>query len=496
MSNNNSTSATQPTTPLPSAGTARSILNTGTTTQTVPNQPAAPQTTGVATPFGAILARARNDDAATSNSTYIPRTERARLNPDKLALVGAEASRGETDAPFTLLALSLGGNDSVMIDDCHQLSTQLTTAHRHCAHYDMHKIFTHFPRLDFTQPSSLNYFDAGKTINLFTEFDLIEPEEIARATRWIRTHLADEELLTDMTWSENYFVTSCDGATDGLRQATVQDIEEYRSKDPLSVGGPLALRLILARITSSDEEALVLLSEKLEHFSIANVPGEDIELVCRQLKKYFQRLEATKNLPKFLNRKLARTFCTSSTTEFNEVFRQLQRELHMDPVKYTWTQVMDTAIRIYRQFMSTNEWQTGKAQNQGKGSVFTADDSGRKKDFNPNKQSTGKENKRWNKDKKVPSPEEKAKKLWFTSPNKENGDVLCQTDPKRWKRTIDGKTCHWCGKCNNGKGRWTHSKFLHFTDEHGTNRPAHGNVAASTSATESTGIEGALTRIN
>ena len=38
------------------------------------------------------------------------------------------------------------------------------------------------------------------------------------------------------------------------------------------------------------------------------------------------------------------------------------------------------------------------------------------------------------------------------------------------EKTVDGKICKWCEKCNQGEGLWTIGDMDHSTAEHRTNK--------------------------
>ena len=69
----------------------------------------------------------------------------------------------------------------------------------------------------------------------------------------------------------------------------------------------------------------------------------------------------------------------------------------------------------------------------------------------------------------------KDKKASRTKGNKKrsyNGEQIVKPEEGQTTRTINGKECKWCEKCNDGNGAWTTS---HTTEEHGKKKQSSSN---------------------
>jgi hypothetical protein len=75
---------------------------------------------------------------------------------------------------------------------------------------------------------------------------------------------------------------------------------------------------MLQQLVSNSEEAARSLQLRLEHLSIGEIDGENVDKAVSQIRGAIDRLTQIKKLPEDLTRKLLMIFQTTSVPEFND----------------------------------------------------------------------------------------------------------------------------------------------------------------------------------
>ena len=419
---------------------------------------------------------ARPSAEAAGSHAIISRADRSTQTSRVLAKIREGAESG-LEFKFALLSMSVGGKPGhFFVGDTHLLSKLLDSSLHHLERYDMQHIFTEFPRIDWSDPAH-PIFDPALTVNLLSDYDSISPVDVAKTTQFLRQRIPPQELLAlqqDLDWSTEFYLSSCVHSKDGansLRDQVHADYVAMLRDYPLSRGGPLVLRLLLARVSASDAITLRALSNNLKSIKVSNIEGEDIKFLCQQLEAFLLRLEAANKIPDQVSLELCGIFATSSDSEFSGIFGDMRRELLRRPDSLSWREVLKDAKDIYERLCLNEKWchvnhPDGSSASKNE-SFFQAEivkavqsmllaDGG--SSFNLGTSSDSK------------SDHDRSSGLkrgpLFDYPNPKTGDTKIQSDPNRWEKMHDGKSHHWCGKCNGGKGRWTYGRLRHHTDEH------------------------------
>ena len=450
--------------------------------------------------FNVVSTNARADGDAAGASAFYPHTQRYVIPRDLFRKIREEATTGLTEAhQYSKLSLTFGEekSGSANVQDAHTLSKTQQKALNHCRKFDMAEIFTEFPRLDFTDPENPTYDPTvNGTMNLFTSFDTISIDQVAATIVFMRRFSEDDlfvRIQDDLSWSSMFFLQSC-SPNDQFRDEVHDTYNNIVDANSLTVGGPLVLRILLDKISNSDAVTLDALASSFKTTRISDIPGENVELLCKQLTSFLERLEMTGKLPNLLEISLCEIFQTSSTENFNNAFKHKKQSLFEDSNLFQWRDLVESAKSIYTRMNLVNEWNAPKDS----GSFFQAGTHGdRRPDSRHNNGDASKTDPR------------------FVHPNPKKGDQKLSEDPKRWSKTLDGQEVHWCSKCNQGKGRWTDGRHRHFTDQHrggsrnnnassqanaATTDQAHTGTSQDTGAASSSSTTGsfsaALTRIS
>ena len=429
--------------------------------------------------FTVVTNTARRATDAAGASAFYPHAQRAHFTPDLLRKVRDEATTGLTDEyQYSKLSLTFGEEKtgSSNVQDAHELAKTQKKALNHCRKFDMAEIFTEFPRINFSNPTNPTYDpNIDGTLNLFEAFDTITIEHVAKSIEFLRTYSPDtlfDRIKVDLKWSAQFFLESC-SVKQQLRDEVHDAYAAIVDVNSLAAGGPLVLRVLLDKITSSDATVLDALASSFKSTKISDITGENVELLCKQLLCFLERLEMTGKLPNLLEISLCDVFQTSSTDAFNASFQRKKEALFESSTAFTWRDLLESATTIYTRMNLVQEWNT----TSGSDSFFQA---------GTDRRNNQKGNHRDTRDRDAPPKDPR-----FRHPDPRT-DTKLSDDPRRWKTSLDGQEVHWCAKCNQGKGRWTDGSHRHFTDEHKGRRsnadsPPHANAAnaSSTSSTSS-----------
>ena len=419
-------------------------------------------------------ATARAAATAAGTAAFYPAAERYAqgMTPKLLRMIRDDATTGLPDAVrYSKLSLTFGeevtGNTHAQ--DAHALQKTQGKALNHCRKFDMADIFLEFPKLDFSTPNTPDYDNTtSPTMDLFTSYDSITVEQVATTISYIRMWSEDDlfkRLQDDLAWSAIFFLRSCSAAGD-LEDEVHDTYNSMVATNPLVAGGPLVLRIILDKIARSDAVTLDALASSFKTIKIAGIPGENVELLCKQLRCFLERLSLTKKLPNLLETTLCDIFQTSSTSSFNDTFKSKRQLLLEEPSKYSWKDLLTSAKTIYSTMHLLNEW---NSTNSDADSFFQIDSRRRGNRHDNNNNNNHNNDGARDTDSVRESP-------LFIYPNPQKGDRKISDDPKRWVKELNGEEVHWCGKCNQGNGRWTNGTRRHFTDEH---RGRGGNARAN-----------------
>ena len=249
--------------------------------------------------------------------------------------------------------------------------------------------------------------------------------------------------LEDLEWSHAFLLNSMDPGLSEIVLSTLK--EEYT---PSQIGGPLTFAVMIDKVINLSETAIDAMTTSIRNYSLANVDGENVEVVSRRLRYALKRLENNDSLSNDLIRSLFKVFQTSSNNHFNTLMQQWQCSIENEVVpKPSYQQILNKATSHYANLKCSNQWSvTSSAE-----SVFKADADNKKVKC----LWCGKNHIR-------PNCEEwkKVKDQVFKPP--QSSEKPISNDPLRYQKKIGSFTCKWCFKCGR-KGKWTKS---HFTDGH------------------------------
>ena len=313
-------------------------------------------------------------------------------------------------------------------------------AEKHFIRYDIVEFMRNFPWLkDKGTVAEADRFDPLDTINLFNQWDQIGRDKyitlkrIADTTVWVKTYLSEgsESYLDDLDWQHKYFLDCMDTT---LLQSVLGELKNEFEEE--THGGPLTFAVLIEKCINLSHDAIDALKADVVTFTLANIPGENVDIACRRLLYALKRLENNGALPHDAVKILFKIFKTCSVPEFLTFITHWETSLNFVP-SFQQPSYKDFLTKVkekYTNMCVQNAWTGVKAQ----GSVFS---------------SKGNSNDPSN--------------IWR---NPTDLDKI-SSSPVRYQREIKGKMMRFCEKCfrrgTRERGRWN---TTHFTDEHGQNK--------------------------
>ena len=467
--------ANAPPAPVTSSSTSAPISSTGTPSGTA-GLPSATGGWSCQVAQGASNPHKKDFAKALGTPAFVTRDKRDTMDPKDL-----EKLVKSMLTPFPKDKFDKVDKVSPEILDIERIQSSASVAHMlhkvqaHFISYDLGLSFTNFPLVDFSQSEPT--WDLVTTINLFDDFDQITAEVAADTVAYMRECLLDDQLPQELSWSHEFLIACCESASgeNSLARIVGGQTDCYKSVNPLQVGGPLTLLLILKQISSSSEKAIGDLKKSVPKIKINTIPGENIDQLCNSLSYVLRRLDTSDMST--LSMDLLKVMQTTSHPDFNKVFESWSNfvMLKIAPTP-TWDCIFIRARDVYEEHADT--WISDEV-NSG-AAAFVAGTGGKEGE---GKKTTGGagggDNFEWKK-----SP-------WYLFPEG-NKDTLVVTDAgqKCWSKTIGGKTVKWCGKCfskkYNRRGMWTSNvTHCHFTHEHVVRNPGQ----SANLATDRTPVE-------
>lgn len=369
-------------------------------------------------PMGQVAVISRSDREALSP------TEREKL---RINVVTPLKPEFRTDAE--LIKQNNQGN-SFLINSL-DFQKQVKNLKARLASYNMEEVFMMYE----VNPTTM--FPSGPTsLNLLDNYSTITLEQVMLNSK-MSSGFGDQVTIENLHWSKALILGSCD--------------LELRSKietqmamlSPSQDTGPVAFHYLATYVVSTSDSVARSIVTKLSTMRLSQFAGEDVAEMAATVRGAAARLKSCNRLPNDMNDIVAEILDSASTFKFRAVFDTLSAT--NDPIMSDWEKMLDKATLIYQDLTLKGRW----VPIRKKGASFIAaqltqdDDDNRDPQINviqgPDGQRPRTHDRKGNPiDRKAPAPGEAT------------------------SRTSNGKTEHWCSKCDWNNGRWGN----HPTDQH------------------------------
>jgi hypothetical protein len=281
------------------------------------------------------------------------------LSEDKRNKLLEKATK-TANTKYNLISLSLTDEDK--LDDTYNLSTLIGKTKDHLVQYDMHDVFT------ILIPDPGDHKKILQKKDLFTEYPSVHIEDVLTSNDWYNKWPQEDTHQQNLQLTYKFFQSN---ANDKLWE---KSFERYSKYPNTQKGGPLFFFIMLQQLVSNSEEAAQSLQLRLEHLSIGEIDGEDIDKAMSQIHGPIDRPTQIKKLPEDLTCKLLMIFQMTSVPEFNEHFKSLEQSRTREGImsgkasQYAHDKLCKLTTQLYQQMLETGDW--NGISTKAKSSIF------------------------------------------------------------------------------------------------------------------------------
>ena len=320
-----------------------------------------------------------------------PKAKRGSLTEEqRMKLI--ESIQAKQQTKFHAITISI--NDPEKMTNTYSLSNLLAENQRNLAKYDLLDVYIIiYPRKGCFEEYHPNEGELQmdnkngklKSKSLFNNYLRLTPEEVAESSKYYSLFIpAEQRRQEDLDWSMAYYEKNVEA---DLYTKVYGSMLKYELD---AQGGPLFLKLLLDRVSTSGESTLKSMMNTLKTYSIkTSCAGEDVKKVTSIFTAIVENIEALSNdkLPMDTVDGLLNLFQTTSVPIFNSKFKKLQEDLadaeinsKIDPnyrlrVRNTTAlqndlhsakYVLNYAERTYRRLVKDGQWDACLQKTPGK----------------------------------------------------------------------------------------------------------------------------------
>ena len=240
-------------------------------------------------------------------------------------------------------SITVSVNDPEKMTNTHSLAKLLAENKRNLTKYDLHDVYhIVIPKANCFDDSSPDYGQLktsknteGKimpvTFDLFTDYLRLTPEQVALSSKWYSSFIPTTELMQEnLTWSLAYYEKNVEAT---LYAKVYSDLLSYSLH---SRGGPLFLKLLLNRVSTTNEANLKAIIHITETYRIKkSCKGENIEQVVELFTALYDNMASIKDgkLPEDALKNLLDIFQSTSVSEYNDLFKDMERQRLNNEIK-------------------------------------------------------------------------------------------------------------------------------------------------------------------
>jgi hypothetical protein len=266
------------------------------------------------------LTKPRSATEMQAQAVQVKKSERGS-NRDKQKLKSI-ATRGLEPA-FAMTTYSpvddgdefAGGNAS--LGKTYEVERQISNFRNRMVSYDMHEIFELKKIATEGTATTAPVFGADK-FDLFEKYENITLDECKEWNAAIREY-ATEEDVESLVWTAELLFNS----TDTSLQTKIG--EEFDKLPNNHKGGVVYFKIMMEQIVSSTEDAVQLMLNTLRTMKLTKFQGENVYTAVSQVRGAINRLKSlsVSRVPSDIVHQVITMLTTSSTEEFNEIFKHM-----------------------------------------------------------------------------------------------------------------------------------------------------------------------------
>ena len=213
-------------------------------------------------------------------------------------------------------------NDDGTLQGIHHRSTQLYTLFDHLHAAGLDDVFNIVVPGDLANSAALR----PGSYNLFDDYLRLTPAHVANSNVYWRRYVKAPWIAENMQFSFEFLKAN---TTPSLFEKCMED---YRSYNEEQQGGPLMMHLLLERIQNKSESTILILQAKVKSLSLKTITNEDVDTAVSYIKDAHKAFIGASRpdksfVPDDFPETIFKIFQTSSTPQFNDVFRKMYDDL-------------------------------------------------------------------------------------------------------------------------------------------------------------------------
>jgi hypothetical protein len=199
-----------------------------------------------------------------------------------------------------------------------------------------------------------------KTRNLFKDYVIMTPNEVAWSKKWCRTWTAEIWFEQNLKLSFDFLENHC---SEELWDKT---IDTYNRYSEVEKGGPLCFFIMMSKLLSNTEEGSDALTKRISDFKISNLLGENVYKATSLLGGAVKRLSQIKRAPQKIVRTMLQIMQTTSVPKFNNIFERIETSILVDDCETTLhvgvtgqfnvNTIFSISEQKYASMMEANQW--------------------------------------------------------------------------------------------------------------------------------------------
>lgn len=292
---------------------------------------------------------------------------RSQLSADERIAFDQKASGYVLDKKNKLRVQSQLTADEDILKNIHNLQYQIKALKNHVTEYDMLDVFTIVVPEDVIAGPSLK----SERFNLFDDYPKLTPELVGNSNAYYSRWISDEYIVENLNLTYTLFKNNTD---DTLFNKC---LETYETFHPMQQGGPLILCLILQRVHNASEQHMEHLKDKVETLKITSIEGENVDTAVSLINAAYSIFESSSTpgnsrIPPEWSKTLIKVFKTTSVEEFNQTFKDEEKDARRDadknggqPVWPTHEQLTRLATTTYGRLKRSGHWDVPKNKTKG-----------------------------------------------------------------------------------------------------------------------------------
>ena len=286
------------------------------------------------------LDHARTDHQAQGMAVAVKQEDRKDLTADALIKLQKATTEGMTHK-FSLMS----HNSDDQLVDCYNLTLRVEELKSRLKETDTIGGFDIFDTIIITPIDPM-----PDDVRLIEKVDTMT-EPLVRASMKFKRYYGQTYDVQNLQWSQELIKNSCD------EDLATKVMERLRKIPDEEKGGALFYFIMIKLIQTNTEQAVRVLTEKLEKLSLRTLTGENVYTACSLIRGVVERLDVVNKIPHDIENTILKILQTSSVDKFNKTFETLEESRFLGLVpKKEIEDILILAELRYTSILSDEGW--------------------------------------------------------------------------------------------------------------------------------------------